>query len=166
MGSFQTLCFLKQYLKASTFLFLFPPFKLPSTLHISKPWTQCFKTLNASLFFFLFFFFFSFLPNQLERTSVPFFFFLPLLFPLISPLRYIFKTHFFSFFIFFPNRLLPLSLPFFFPFFFPLFSPSNLPLRYIPFFPFSFFFFKPAPPFKPPFPLRYITFFSFFIFFF
>ena len=131
MGSFQTLHYLKQYLKASTF---FPPFKLPSTLHISKPWTQYFKTLNASLFFYLFiflsskpawmyvclFFFFFFLlyvtylkpwmqyytPFKLPffpfsffilKPAPPFkplFFFFspPLLFLLISPLRYIFKT--------------------------------------------------------------------------
>ena len=38
--------------------FLFPHFKLLSTLHISKPWMQYFKTLNAkpwTLPFFLFF---------------------------------------------------------------------------------------------------------------
>ena len=52
VGSFQTLCFLTQYLKASTLDFFFPPFKLPSMLHISNSLCSRFYLVKASTFFF------------------------------------------------------------------------------------------------------------------
>ena len=92
------------------FFFLFP-FKLPFTLHISKPWTLPFSFIS----------FFFFLPNRLECTFLfLFLFFFSFLLPLISPLRYIFKTHasLFFYFFFFSFFQTGLNVRFFFCFFF------------------------------------------------
>ena len=105
-------------------LFFFsPPFKLPSTLHISKitkPWMQYFKTLNAYLFsfsffqtgwmysfFFLFFFFFPFkLPSKLPWTQ-----YLKTLNAKSStlPHHFFFQTGLNVGFLFFVSFFLPLS---------------------------------------------------------
>ena len=70
VGSFQTLCFLTQYLKASTLEFFFP-------LPLSFPLRYIFQTLSLLTFlaghaknperFPFYFIFYFFLPNRLER---------------------------------------------------------------------------------------------------
>ena len=91
--------------------FFFPPFKLPSTLHISKitkPWTQYFKTLNAYLFFF--FFFLLFLKPTWTYIFVFFFLYPPFRLPSTLPWTQYLKTlNAFPFFSLFFTFFLPLS---------------------------------------------------------
>ena len=98
------------------FCFFFSPFKLPSTLHISKPWMLPFSFIIIIIIF---------LSSKPAWTYVCFFlflFFFLLYVTYLKPWMQYYTPFKFPFFFLFPfffsNLLLLLSLLFFFPFFF------------------------------------------------